>query len=444
MIKKIENNTFIKFLPFILFVFSIITLVILKRASLKTFWISAFLGLMFAYIFNSNKKTFGKKCVDGFQNNHLVICLLIFIFSGVLSNVLKCSGLSDSLTSIFLEIGLNSTFLLVIIFFVCCFISTICGTSTGTISFAVPLFVPFGLKYGINPYILLGAISSGSFFGDHLSPISDTTILSVNATNCDLFNMMKSRTKVAIFVFIISTIFYIVLGYLTTSNVSIINYSFSLKPLLLLFVPIIMIYVLKKTGNVINCLIVSDICAIVISLFLGFFKIGDLFSINSPIISGIEGVSGVVFFLILLFTLVEFLPKDKIEKLIVKIQDNIKSPFLSNLISCFILMIGIICVSNNTATMSIESCFINKLFINKTPEIRANIFDGISVSTSGILPYNTAVMLMYSLAFNNGINSNNFNFLCVSMYSIGCIFFIIIYIIIAVKVEKKTPECYNL
>lgn len=438
MKKKTKDNIISELIPFIVFVSIIIWLVIMGRASLKTFWIAAYLGLITAFIFYKNKKEFGKKCVENLHNNHLIVCLLIFIFSGVLSNILKTTGLTDSLITLFFNSNLEKSFLPTMFFVICSIISTICGTSTGTISFSVPLFIPIAITNGIDPYLTLGAIASGSFFGDHLSPISDTTIISVNSTKCDMYKMMKQRIIIAIIVFFGACFIYILLGINTyQSFIGNMNNSNSLKPLLLLIIPIIMLIYLKYSKDIISCLVFSDIFAIALSLLLGLIDINTLFSSESCIIDGIESVIGVVFFLIILFSLIGFLPSEKIDKKIENLIKKINNPFLINLLSCLIIILFILGVSNNTAAMSIESCFINKMFKNKTQEEKANIFDAISVGVSGILPYNTAFMLMISLAFANGVDQNNFSLLSVSKYSISCILFIIIYILIALKGCKK-------
>ena len=441
MKSKFKNILLIQLLPFIVFVISIIIMVFLKRASLKTFWICSFTALVVAYIVNEKNESFSKKCIEGFQNKYLASCVLIFILSGILSNILKTTGLSDALVALFFNIGVNSNFLLLIFFVICCIISTICGTSTGTISFSVPLFVPIAVKYGINPYLCLGAIASGSFFGDHLSPISDTTLISVNAMECDMYKMMKQRTIIAIIVFILACAIYIFIGFNYTSTIaSDLSYSSSLKPLILMIIPIFMIIVLKKTRDVLSCLVFTDLFSIILSIVLGFTNINELFSSNSCIIAGIESVIGVVFFLIMLFTMLNFIPQDKVNNAIENAMKKVKNPLLINLFSCLIIILFMLGVSNNTAAMSIESSFINKLFKNKTPEEKANIFDALSVGISGVLPYNTAFMLMIALSLDNGINSSEFSILRVPMFSFSCILFIIIYIYIALRKGKKVVK----
>lgn len=434
MNNKLKNNIIVELLPFIIFVSIIILLVCLRRASLKTFWIAAFFGLITAFILFKDKKQFGKKCVANLHNNHLIICLLIFVFSGILSNILKTTGLTNALITLFFNSSLDKEFLPVLFFIICSIVSTICGTSTGTISFSVPLFVPIAITNGINPYLILGAIVSGSFFGDHLSPISDTTIISVNSTKCDMYKMMKQRLLIAIIVFIIACIIYTLLGLsMPKKIIDNVNVISSLKPLFLLIIPIAMLIYLKYTKDIISCLIFSNIFAIVLSLVLGLIDISTLFSSQSCIISGIESVIGVVFFLIILFALIGFLPNEKINEKIDNFVKKIKNPFLVNLFSCIIIILFMLGVSNNTAAMSIESCFINRLFKNKTSEEKANIFDALSVGISGIIPYNTAFMLMLSLGFDSGIVQTGFSILSISKYSISCILFIVIYIFISLR-----------
>ena len=84
-----------------------------------------------------------------------------------------------------------------------------------------------------------------------------------------------------------------------------------------------------------------------------------------------------------------------------------------------------IMVSNNTAAMSLISKFIDKSFKNKTQIQKANIYDGISCAVPGILTYNTAFMLMVSLAYDTGCMPENFSVFSITLYSVNSILLLI-------------------
>ena len=79
------------------------------------------------------------------------------------------------------------------------------GTSWGTMSILIPITIPVayqldGQTYGIVTMISLGAILDGAIFGDHCSPISDTTIMSSIASNCDHLHHVKTQIPYSLLV----------------------------------------------------------------------------------------------------------------------------------------------------------------------------------------------------------------------------------------------------
>jgi Na+/H+ antiporter NhaC len=145
----------------------------------------------------------------------LVITGVILLLAWSLSGVIKELG-----TAKFLVSKLSDTipaFLLPsIIFILGSVISFATGTSYGTMGILMPLAIP--LAYAISPeqgYVIMsaGAVLTGAIFGDHCSPISDTTILSSMGSACDHIEHTKTQLFYAITVASISILFgYIPVG----------------------------------------------------------------------------------------------------------------------------------------------------------------------------------------------------------------------------------------
>ena len=72
------------------------------------------------------------------------------------------------------------------------------GTSWGTFSILIPIGVPIAIATGIPVEVVLAAILGGSIFGDHCSPISDTTIVSSLAAGCDHLEHVKTQLPYAL------------------------------------------------------------------------------------------------------------------------------------------------------------------------------------------------------------------------------------------------------
>jgi tetracycline resistance efflux pump len=86
------------------------------------------------------------------------------------------------------------------------------GTSWGTFAILIPLGMPLAISLNLPPSLLLGAILGGGVFGDHCSPISDTTAVSAIASGCDLLEHVKTQLPYALFGGAIALAMYVVAG----------------------------------------------------------------------------------------------------------------------------------------------------------------------------------------------------------------------------------------
>jgi Na+/H+ antiporter NhaC len=91
-------------------------------------------------------------------------------------------------------------------------ISFTTGTSWGTFAILIPIGMPLIESLGIPPELVLAAILGGGIFGDHCSPISDTTAVSSLAAGCDLLTHVKTQLPYALFVGAITIIAYTLLS----------------------------------------------------------------------------------------------------------------------------------------------------------------------------------------------------------------------------------------
>nr|WP_136252713.1 Na+/H+ antiporter NhaC family protein [Ningiella ruwaisensis] len=92
-------------------------------------------------------------------------------------------------------------------------ISFTTGTSWGTFAILIPIGMPLVQSLGLPPELVLAAILGGGIFGDHCSPISDTTAISSLAAGCDLLTHVKTQLPYALFVGILTICAYIGLSF---------------------------------------------------------------------------------------------------------------------------------------------------------------------------------------------------------------------------------------
>ena len=140
----------------------------------------------------------------------MVIAMVILVLAWSLGSVTEEIGTAQYLASILTgKVTLN--LIPVIVFLTAAAMSFATGTSWGTMAILLPLVIPLtvslggdaGFDGGTHYSILLGAISSvlaGAIFGDHCSPISDTTVLSSTASGCDHVDHVRTQLPYALVV----------------------------------------------------------------------------------------------------------------------------------------------------------------------------------------------------------------------------------------------------
>jgi Na+/H+ antiporter NhaC len=139
----------------------------------------------------------------------MTITAVILLLAWSLSGIIKELGTAMWLVSV-LSDTLPAFLLPSIIFILGSVISFATGTSYGTMGILMPLAIP--LAWAINPdqaYLLLNvsAVLTGAIFGDHCSPISDTTILSSMGSACDHIDHVRTQLTYAVSVGVVSILF---------------------------------------------------------------------------------------------------------------------------------------------------------------------------------------------------------------------------------------------
>ncbi len=95
------------------------------------------------------------------------------------------------------------------IFLVSAFMAFSTGTSWGTFAIMMPIGVPVAVAAGLNPAMCIAAVLGGAVFGDHSSPISDTTVLSSTGANCNHIDHVNTQLPYALLAAAVSAAGYI-------------------------------------------------------------------------------------------------------------------------------------------------------------------------------------------------------------------------------------------
>ena len=129
----------------------------------------------------------------GASNKNILMMIWIFVLAGAFAQSAKQMGAIDATVNLTLHI-LPDNLLLAGIFLAACFISLSIGTSVGTIVALTPVAVGLAEKTGVDLSYMTAIVVGGSFFGDNLSFISDTTIASTRTQDCVMTDKFRVKS----------------------------------------------------------------------------------------------------------------------------------------------------------------------------------------------------------------------------------------------------------
>lgn len=179
--------------------FSSLKEVIAKSDSFKSLTISSFLGFSIAFLLSSFKFKI-KEIMDGaFEGfKAMLTAIAILLLAWALNYVCQNLGTSTYIANL-AKAYLSPYFIPAFIFLSSALISFATGTSWGTLAVLVPISIEIGSKFsGDVLFLSASAVLSGSIFGDHISPISDTTIMSSLSSSCDHIDHVSTQAPYGI------------------------------------------------------------------------------------------------------------------------------------------------------------------------------------------------------------------------------------------------------
>ncbi len=179
--------------------------------------------------------------------------MLILFLIGSLAGTWMISGVVPTLVYYGLKI-LNPKIFLFASVVICALVSLATGSSWSTVATIGIALLGIGRALGLNEGIVAGAIISGAYFGDKMSPMSDTTNLAPAMAGTDLFTHIRYMVYTTGPSIIITLVIFLIMGFTLSpdndgSNIeevlAVLDQSFNIHPILLL-VPVFLIYIIVK------------------------------------------------------------------------------------------------------------------------------------------------------------------------------------------------------
>lgn len=214
--------------------------------------------------------------------------ILILLMIGALAGTWMISGIVPAMIYYGLQI-LNPTIFLFAACIVCAVVSLATGSSWSTVATVGIALLGIGKALGLSEGWIAGAVISGAYFGDKMSPLSDTTNLAPAMAGTDLFTHIKYMGLTTVPTFIIALVLYLGMGFMSKGEVQISNIepvltslenSFDLNPLLFL-VPAAVIFMIVKKVPAFPALLIGAL-------------LGGVFAVlmQPEIVNQVSGISG--------------------------------------------------------------------------------------------------------------------------------------------------------
>ena len=334
----------------------------------------------------------------GAGSSQMMLMIWIFVLAGAFANSAKVMGSIDATVNLTLSL-LPAEMMLAGLFLAACFISLSIGTSVGTIVALTPIAAGVALQTGASTAVLVAAVVGGSFFGDNLSFISDTTIIATQTQGCKLSDKFRVNSFIVVPAAIVVLILYVFMGQGITSPANIPEVEFS-KVLPYLVVLVTAIFGL----HVMVVLTLGIILAGIIGLLTGGFS--DVFVWMQAMGDGIKGMGELIVITMLAGGLLEVIKHNGgIDFIIERLTRHISGKRGAELSIAALVSIVNLCTANNTVSIITVGGIARQIGrkYQLDPRKCASLLDTFSCTVQGLIPYGAQMLMAAGLAAINPI-----------------------------------------
>lgn len=329
---------------------------------------------------------------QGAGHKNVLMMIWIFILAGAFATTAKEIGAIDATVNITLQL-LPGKLLFAGLFLAACFISMAVGTSVGTIVALVPVATGVSAETGISAAFITAIVVGGSFFGDNLSFISDTTIAATRTQGCSMADKFKANIKIAAPAAIIVAALYIVLGLQ-------VNYTPVAEQInFVLLVPYLLVIGLAIAS--VNVMLV--LAAGILSNAVIGFATGKLTWISwlGHIGSGIAGMGDLIIVTMLAGGMLEIIRvAGGLDYLIEKMTRRINGKRGAEFSIAALVSLANLCTANNTIAIITTGGIAKDIADKYKLDSRkcASILDTFSCFVQGMIPYGAQMLMASGLA----------------------------------------------
>ena len=322
----------------------------------------------------------------------MMLMVWIFVLAGAFASSAKAMGAIDATVSLTLSL-LPSQMLLAGLFLAACFISLSIGTSVGTIVALMPIAAGVATQTGCSSAMVAAVVVGGSFFGDNLSFISDTTIIATQTQGCKTSDKFRVNSFIVFPAAILILFVYVFLGRDISIPTAIGDVDFwKVLPYIVVLLTAIM------SLNVMAVLTLGIALTGIIGMMTGAF---DLYGWFDAMGKGIISMGELIIITLLAGGLLEVIKHNGgIEYIISLMTRHIHGKRGAELSIAALVSVVNVCTANNTVAIITVGSIAKNIGerFQLDPRKCASLLDTSSCFTQGLLPYGAQILMAAGLA----------------------------------------------
>lgn len=352
---------------------------------------------------------------------NMMLMLWIFILAGAFAGSAKAMGSIDATVNLTLRL-LPANMLPAGLFIAACFISLSIGTSVGTIVALVPIAAGIAQQTGAETALLTAVIVGGSFFGDNLSFISDTTIVATSTQGCRLSDKFRVNSFIAVPAAVVVLIVYVVMGAGVKPPTDIEHVSY-IKVL-----PYLAVLVTAVLGmNVMAVLTLGIVLTGIIGIACGSY---DLYGWLGSVGGGIGSMGELIIVTLMAAGMLELIREmGGIDYVIRHLTAHVNTKRGAELsIAALVSLVGV-CTANNTVAIITVGELAKRIGDRFGVDNRkcASVLDTFSCCVQGVLPYGAQLLMAAGLACLNPVQIVPFLYYPMTLFVIALLAIILRY-----------------
>ncbi len=346
----------------------------------------------------------------------MILMIVIFMLAGAFYYVTKSMQAVDTMTNIGLTF-LPKRFLIPGIFILGCIISFAMGTSMGTVAALMPVAANIGQMADISMPLLAGVVVGGALFGDDLSLISASAIISAKTQDVSIFAKFKTNAIIVAPAFLITVLLLMIphVGVISLTSLGHIQWIKALPYVVVIVASFLNI-------NVLMVLILGIVSAVVIGLIGGDFTV---IQAMGAIHKGMLSMADVSFISIIVGGLASLMTHmGGVAWLLHKITKRVRGPIGGKIsIASLILLLDVI-TTNNTVSIMIAGPIAKKLSkaYKISPSYTASILDIYACIGQGMIPYGAQLLMAASIVGVSAAAIVPYSWYCMVLFVVSTIF----------------------